>query len=566
MNQINKIRFILSEKKRKFIVIIIIMSFLLSIIETIGITAIMPFISMLSNPEIIMENKYLFLAYTFFKCDDTESFILLCAVILIIYYIFRAIYSIIYMYVVSKFSYDNYYNFSTGLFGNYIKMSYIDFTNRNSSILTKSIINESFNTMQLIQQYMIFLCEVLTIILLYSILIFIDIKMTLVLSIILLVKALLLTKIISKIMKRQGVLRNEFQNKIYKMIGQTFGNFKFIKLKSNESNIINVFKNDYSNFTNVNIRVSVLNSLPRNILETLGFIALILIIIYIMISQNDTSKVIPIITMYALALYRILPAVNKILSSYNIIMFHSKALDIIYDDLVYKTEKEGSSEIDFLKKITLKKVTFCYEKKNVLNAIDIVINKNDKIAFVGKSGSGKSTLVDLIIGVNKLVSGEIFIDDEKLTTDNVKSWRKKIGYIPQSIYLFDGTIRENMSYGEKICDEKIINVLKQARIYEFLIKELDGLDTKVGEGGIKLSGGQKQRIGIARALCNNPDILVLDEATSALDEAVEKEIMDEIYDITRNKTLIIIAHRISTISKCDKIYTLKNGEIINVQQ
>jgi ATP-binding cassette subfamily B protein/ATP-binding cassette subfamily C protein len=185
-----------------------------------------------------------------------------------------------------------------------------------------------------------------------------------------------------------------------------------------------------------------------------------------------------------------------------------------------------------------------------LNNLTLGIEKGQKIAFVGESGSGKSTLVDLICGIYRPNSGKIFIDNVELDNSNIVSWRKKIGYIPQSIYLFDGTIADNISFGREYNEDKLIKVLKQANIYDVLI-EKEGLDTMVGEGGIQLSGGQKQRIGIARALYGEPEILVLDEATSALDSETEKAIMDEIYKISEDKTLMIIAHRLSTIEKCD---------------
>jgi WLAB PROTEIN len=270
----------------------------------------------------------------------------------------------------------------------------------------------------------------------------------------------------------------------------------------------------------------------------------------------------PIISMYALALYRILPALNRILSNYNTLLFFSNSLDVVYNDLNYTPQIEGKDFIDFKNKIELTNISFEYTKnKKVLEDINITINKGDKVAFVGESGSGKSTLVDLIIGLYRPLSGEIVIDDKKLTSDNIKSYRSKVGYIPQSIYLFDGTVGENVSFGYEYDKEKIIKVLKKANIYDFLSSK-EGIDTLVGDGGIQLSGGQKQRIGIARALYSDPEILVLDEATSALDNETEAKIMDEIYETSHDKTLLIIAHRLSTIERCDRKIMLANGKII----
>jgi len=265
--------------------------------------------------------------------------------------------------------------------------------------------------------------------------------------------------------------------------------------------------------------------------------------------------------MYALALYRILPALNRILSSYNTTLFLSKSLDIMYDELSYTPPKEGKEAVEFKEKIELKNISFEYIKgKKVLENINLNINKGDKIAFIGESGSGKSTLVDLIIGLYKPISGNIIIDDIELNSENIRAYRSKVGYIPQSIYLFDGTVGENVAFGYEYDKEKIIEVLKKANIYDFLSTK-EGIDTLVGDGGIQLSGGQKQRIGIARALYSNPEILVLDEATSSLDNETESKIMDEIYEVSGDKTLLIIAHRLSTVERCERKIKLNGGKI-----
>ena len=329
-----------------------------------------------------------------------------------------------------------------------------------------------------------------------------------------------------------------------------------IKLIQNEEKLYNEFSNASYGYARANIINATLNQLPKLSLETIGFGVLVGIVVYVLFKYKDASFVLPIVSMYALALYRILPALNRILSGYNIILFFSKSLDIMYRELNYILPKEGMDLINFNEKIELKNIYFEYTKnKKVLENISLIINKGDKIAFIGESGSGKSTLVDLIIGLYKPLKGEIFVDGEKLTISNIKSYRSKVGYIPQSIYLFDGTVGENVAFGYEYDKEKIIEVLKKANIYDFLSSK-EGVDTLVGDGGIQLSGGQKQRIGIARALYSDPEILVLDEATSALDSETEAKIMDEIYKVGSDKTLLIIAHRLSTIEKCNKVIKL----------
>lgn len=317
-------------------------------------------------------------------------------------------------------------------------------------------------------------------------------------------------------------------------------------------------------YANANITNITLGHVPRLFLEAIGFGVIVFIITYIVWkSENDISGVLSIISMFVLALYRLMPSVNRIMSSYNQILFYHKSLDIVHANLLYDSEALGDEAASLAQEIQLEDISFEYEEDIlVLKDINLTIKKGSKVAFVGESGSGKSTLVDIIIGLYKPKSGKILSDGLQIDDKNVKSWRSKVGYIPQSVYLFDGTVGENIAFGLSYDKEKIKESLKQAKIYDFLNTK-DGLDTLVGEGGVMLSGGQRQRIAIARALYTDPEILVLDEATSALDNATEKEIMREIYEISQDKTLIIIAHRLSTIEKCEISYKIENGTIKN---
>ena len=243
-------------------------------------------------------------------------------------------------------------------------------------------------------------------------------------------------------------------------------------------------------------------------------------------------------------------------------MFYHKSLDIVHNELLYDTENFGKEEICFKDKISLQHIVFGFEdNKEIFKGLDLEIKRGEKVAFVGESGAGKSTLVDIIISLYKPIEAKIFIDNKELNEANISSWRRKIGYIPQNIYLFDGSVGENVTFGREVDSQKIVESLKKANIWDFL-EEKDGLNTRVGEGGIQLSGGQKQRIAIARALYGDPEILVLDEATSALDNETESKIMDEIYDASEGKTLIIIAHRLSTTKRCERIVKIEGGCLV----
>ncbi|WP_434264862.1 ABC transporter ATP-binding protein [Aliarcobacter cryaerophilus] len=561
-SSINKLRFIMTRKDKVSILILLMMSVFLSIIETVGISAIMPFITLASDPTMIVSNEYSKIVYDFFRFSNTTNFMITFGLILIIFYVFRAIYSIFYNYLLNKFAFGRFHNFAFMLFKNYTNLPYKIFVKRNSAELVKTIVNEASHLSLYIQNVLMMLSEVFTILLLYFLLLIVNWQMTLVLTIFLGIKVFLLILALKNKIKKEGIKRADMQSKFYKILNETFGNFKIIKLIQNEEKLYNEFSNASYGYSRANIVNNTINQLPKLSLETIGFSVLIAIVVYILFKYDNASFVLPIISMYALALYRILPALNRILSSYNTILFLSKSLDIVYDELSYIPPKEGKDSIEFKDRIELKNISFEYIKdKKVLENINLVINKGDKIAFVGESGSGKSTLVDLIIGLYKPLSGKINIDDKELDSQNIRAYRSKVGYIPQAIYLFDGTVAENVAFGYEYDKENIIEVLKKANIYDFLSSK-EGIDTLVGEGGIQLSGGQKQRIGIARALYSNPEILVLDEATSALDNEIEAKIMDEIYDASKDKTLIIIAHRLSTVGKCERIIRIDGGKII----
>lgn len=553
VSDFTKIRHLTTRRDKIILLCLLPMTFLLSLIETFAISIIMPFISLASNPQLIFENKYANYAYKILRFESTIDFMVAFSVALVIFYIFRALYNLAYSYALNRFAFRKYHFFAYRLFCKAVELSYIDFTNRNIDIIRRNIINESLKVSQFIQQILYITSELITIALMYALLLFISWKMTIVLTLFLLANVLLIIKTISKNIQKQGEINVETNKSVLEIITKALGNFKIIKLKGIQNYILQDFDNASKKRVDAEIKYQVLHPLPRFILESLGFCVLIAAVAYILLKYNNAAAVIPIISMYALALYRILPALNRILQSYNFMKWCKKGVEIVYEDLIYHTEYEDNKPIEFNHTIELKNINFEYkENKSIISNFNLTINKGDKVAFVGQSGAGKSTLIDLIIGIYKPKSGEILIDGIALNNENLRAWRKKIGYIPQNIFLFDGSVAENIALSENANEARVIECCKKANIWEFLCAN-DGIHTRVGDGGIKLSGGQRQRIAIARALYDNPQILVLDEATSALDNETEGKIMDEIYSVAEGKTLLIIAHRLSTIERCEKV-------------
>jgi len=562
---IAKLKSLLTRRDKQFLLGLLFFSIIISIIETVGISVIMPFIAVATDFNLIHTNEYYLKIYEIFNFNNEVEFVISFGVVLVLFYIFRSIINLFYFYMLNKFTQSRYHLLAYRLFENYMSMPYKDFIGKNSSVLTKSIINEASNLTMLISAVLFMISELFIVIFIYAMMLYVDYKITFLLTIVLVLNALLILKTISQKIKKAGVIKTEVQKKFYEIINRSFGNFKLIKLQSNNKNILKDFGDASFSYAKANITNSTLSQVPRLFLEAIGFGIVILIITYLVWKyENNISSLLSIISMFVLALYRLMPSVNRIINSYNQILFYHKSLEIVHNDLMYDREELGAKSIAFNKEISIQNINFEYEEnRTILKDVNITIEKGSKIAFIGESGSGKSTLVDIIIGLYKPKSGILSSDGVVIDDLTIRSWRSKIGYIPQTVYLFDGTVGENVSFVSPYDKEKIDYCLKKAKIFDFLNTK-DGQDTLVGEGGVMLSGGQRQRVAIARALYINPEILVLDEATSALDNETEQEIMKEIYDISDEKTLIIIAHRLSTLERCEKIYRLDNGVIQNV--
>lgn len=544
--------YLLNNKRDKIHLLLIFLATLfLSLMETVGISVIMPFITLASNPERIHNNKYSSFIYDFLGFDSNLQFMLTFSVILILFYVFRAAYHIFYSYITSMFSFYKYHNFALKLFAKSLEITYLKFTFTNKDKLRQIVTGEASNTAGYIQNVLSLFSEFLTILLLYGLLLAVNWKMTLVLTIILSVKIALISKMLNKIIADQGQLRTKLDQRFLGLLSRSFGNFKMTKLRGNQDELYQIFAETSLKRGKSSILVSTLTPAPKNILETVGFSILIASVAYILVRYDDAQKVLPTISMYALALYRLLPSVSSIMNKFQNMIYNQNSVNIVYEALHGVGEQKGLAPLDFKDNIILKDIDFSYSKdKPILQKISLEIKRGEKVAFVGPSGAGKSTLVDLIIGIYHPKGGKILIDGEELAPSNIDSWRKKVGYIPQQIFLYDGTVAQNVAFGEDEDEERIKQACKKANIYDFL-ESNNGIKTRVGDGGIRLSGGQLQRIGIARALYTNPQILVLDEATSALDTDTESKIMDEIYKASEDKTLLIIAHRLSTIERCN---------------
>ena len=560
---LKKIKKLFSKNEMKKLLGITIFSIIISLSEVVGLSTIVPFMAIVTNQNVIFENKYLRLIYNFFNFRSTKNFIFYFGITIVTILLIKNILNIFFNYILVSFSQNSYYQFTCKLMENYLKYPYQNFVKKNSNDLMKNITSETNMLVNLIQSLLMLISEVCVVFFIYLVMLYVDLKVTLFVTIFMGINIFFIKHLILNKTKKWGMERSKVIEEYYQIIGSTFGNYKFIKLQSNDETIMNNFQNSCNKYIKVDKKYISSQPIPRLILEFLGFSIVVVLIIFsvMMYDENGLAKIMPVISIFFIGLYRILPSVNRIIMYYQTILFYRKSLDIIVDELESEVENIENNPIEFNKNIELKDICFEFEKgKEVLRNISLNMFKGEKVAFVGESGSGKTTLVDLITGLYKPKNGNVYLDDTKLEDKNIGYWRQSIGYIPQEVYLFDGTIADNVVFNREYNEERLIESLKKARIWEFL-KKKEGIKTIVGDRGIMLSGGQKQRIAIARALYDEPEVLVLDEATSALDNETEEEIMKEIYDVSKDRTLIIVAHRLTTLKDCDRIFVISNGEV-----
>nr|WP_168203660.1 ATP-binding cassette domain-containing protein [Campylobacter coli] len=559
---LKKIFFILSKEDKKFLFSLLLFSVFISFIESFAISLVMPFITLASDFSYFNRNKYLIQLKDYLALPVFEI-IVYFGVVLIVFYVLRALLNSYYFHLLARFSKGRYHAIAYKVFAKFLNTDYENFTQKNQSEILKSITGEVYNLSTMISSFLLMMSEIFVVLLLYTLMLLVNYKITLFLSLFMIINAFILIKVLSPIVKKAGLKREEAMKNFFEILNTNLNNFKLIKLKTKEDGVLNLFKTQSEIFAKANITNESVSAMPRIYLEGVGFCVLVFIVVFLVFkNQSDISGILATISIFVLALYRLMPSANRIITSYHDLLYYRSSLDIIYQILKQKEESLGEEKIDFDKELRLENLSFGYkDKKNLFTCLNLSIKKGEKIAFIGESGCGKSTLVDIIIGLLSPREGRVLVDKNELNMKNVKNYRQKIGYIPQNIYLFNDSIAKNISFGDEVDEEKLQRVIKQANLEHFVKNLPQGVQTKVGDGGSNLSGGQKQRIAIARALYLDPEILVLDEATSALDTESEARIMDEIYKISKDKTMIIIAHRLSTITRCDSIYRLEHGKL-----
>ena len=566
---------ILSNKQKSQGIFVLILMILVSILETFGIALIIPIMStILEQSGTIKAQLSLFLPFIIQLSDS--DFIILGIVLLLIFYLFKALVIIFYIFKKSKLEANIQYSLSGKIFKYYLNESYEFHIENNSSFLLRNVTQETDNLKHATNAFAGLLSELFIMIGIMIFLLFFEWMSTIIIICAGLLIYVIYNYLIKKRIKYWGDKRYYPAGILMKHASQGFGIIKVLKLMRLESIFFKKFDDHNLKRSLMYKNYEISLGFPRVILEYFTILGLLTVTIIQLYLGKSLSEILLLLVVFGVAAFKLIPSFNKILICLNSIQYNLPSLELIYSILINKQRNINFNTIEkknidltknlFFKKLEFKEVIFKYKNSNklILNKVNFEIKPKDVFGILGESGAGKSTIIDLIIGLLKPTDGKILLDGKDLNL--VKdSWQKLIGYVPQNIYLNDESIKENISFNRETSDQeisKVINALKKARIYEFVKSLPDGLDTKVGERGVKLSGGQKQRIGIARALYGDPKILVLDEATNQLDKENEMAILDTINNI-EDVTVIIISHNKSALVNCNKIINIKAGELFH---
>jgi ABC-type multidrug transport system fused ATPase/permease subunit len=566
---------LLNKREKRQLVFVLLALLVMGFIELVGVGSISPFISLVSNSKLIHTNEYFSLIYDYFHFESDSDFIVVFGIGVIIVLALSNLCISFVMFIISIYSGKRWHSISVRLLEKYLCQPYVFYLNVNTADLSKKILNEVQTfvqrvlavLLQLISSSIISLSIVILLIIINPIL-------ALITSLILGLLYVVIFSFVRNTIARMGAERNTNNSLRYKYTNEIFGGIKDIKIFGREKVFLDFFSQPSKKFVMNDSMIDVINDLPKYLLETFAFSGIILVIVIMISSGMQIEEFLPVLTVYAFGAYRLLPTLQKIFRAVSSMKYGFPIVEDLYQD--FRGLPEGIPltanhipKMDFNRTIVLKNISYIYPNASrlIIKNQTLKIEANTSIAIVGATGCGKTTLADIILGLLEPREGKIYIDDVEINDTNRRNWQKNLGYVPQSIYLTDDTIRNNIAFGlkpEEIDDDRIIKAAQIANIHDFVSRELpETYNTVIGERGIRLSGGQRQRIGIARAVYHDPSVFILDEATSALDSLTENAIMDAIKYLSRKKTIIMIAHRITTVKNCDIIYLMDNGIIVD---
>lgn len=575
---IKKLNALLNRKQKSKSIYVFFWMIVASLFEMLGVSVIVPFIYALLSPEELEKDYYVSKGMEFLNIHSTMGMLIVLALGIIIVYVVKNILLLYARYVQLKYQCQIQKDLSMFLLESDMRHEYSYFVNTNSAEIMRGVLTDSETIFGILQNLFVMFAESITVFLLFVYIVISDWVIAIGMVLIAVVCILGITLGFKNMARSGGEKYRDSDIDRNKGILHITHGIKDILVLRRKEYFASKFREACEEYRKSRVIYYTLNITPERIIETF-FVTGLLIIICIRIGQGTSmASFVPKLASFAIIAFRLLPSINKFVTGINGIVYSIPALDAAYANVMaakifmenneYLGQKNVQDNLSFDEKLEVQNVTWGYSdaKKNVLEGADLVINKGDAIAFIGESGSGKTTLADIILGLYEPKQGMVLADGKNVYK-HLEQWSKFISYVPQSIYLTDDTVRANIVFGYEIVDDdKVWNALEQAQLKNFVRSLPNGLDTMIGEEGVKLSGGQRQRLAIARALYTDPEILLLDEATAALDTETETAVMEAIDSLHGKKTLIIIAHRLSTIRNCNKVYEVKGGKLIDVTE
>ena len=580
MNRIiNKLLKLLDAKQKRIMILLVILMLVGGVLETLGVSMILPVMNVVLEENAVENHVYLQVICQVFQIDNTRTLLIFVMTALIVIFALKNIFLFFQQKVQLKFVYTNQFATSRRMMINFMQRPYEYYLNADTAVIQRNITSDVNNMYGLILALLQLTSESIVFVCLAAVSLVSDIWMSVTVTALLVIVLLVIKCILKPIMRKAGEENQEFYSGLYKWIEQSVMGIKEIKIARREHYFINEYAKCGAGYVSAVQRYNLYNVTPRLLIETVALAGMILYMMVQLLNGTEVVDIMPQMTLLALVAMRLIPCANRINNHLTSISYFEPFFmgvsdnlqeeirdeSIDYNEETYQ-KKQDVEKLDIKNKIELKQITYKYPNTDVLifDRADMEIPVGKSVGIVGTSGSGKTTVVDILLGLLRLQSGEILADGVEVR-EHYAQWLKNIGYIPQSIFMVDSTIRKNVAFGyadEDIDDDKVWEALKEAQLDEFVRGLPEGLETSIGERGIRISGGQRQRIGIARALFEDPEVLVLDEATSALDNETEAAIMDSINRLHGRKTLIIIAHRLQTIEKCDMVYRIENGKAV----
>lgn len=572
-----KLFYFLNKKQRLGVAGLTVMIFVGAALETLGVSAIIPIVDLFMQEESdIKSNIYISWIQEISFVDSISEIYILLLMGMIGIYIIKNLYLLFLTYVQANFVNKNKARVQGNMLSWYLNRPYVYFLNADISIIHRSIRSDIDNVFAILLCVMQILTEVVVSISIGIFLLVTDWRMTIILVVLLGGTTLFVTKVLKNRIGFMGRKNQEYIANLTKWELQSMHGIKNVKVLQCEKYFDDGHRKTLMNQSRMLTRYAVYNSVPKLLLETVCIGGILGYMIVCIGLGENISRMLTSLSAFAIAAFRVLPSVSRISTHLSNISYYNPSLDYIYNlikkeaidekDMKLKANKDKENILSFKDKIQFEKVTFSYPgtTKKILDEADMVIPYGASVGIKGPSGAGKTTVVDVLLGLLKMQTGEILCDGIAVS-EYMNAWLSQVGYISQSVYMLDDSIRANVAFGipkDEMNEEKVRNVLKEAQLLEFTEQLPEGLDTKIGEQGVRLSGGQKQRIGIARALYRDPEVLIFDEATSALDNDTEAAVMAAIDSFKGKKTMIIIAHRLRTIENCDIIYEVKDGKIV----